>query len=167
MARSRRPVPIHSVVLLLTIILAFFVPWPWNLLVLFGGVLLEIGEVIWGLRLARRWRPKTGREAMIGMRAEVVSPCRPNGTVRVHGELWEATCTAGADVGDSVTIARLEGLNLIVVPAERNRSTPPPGGTIIPSRRCSAATAPVSCVQRHSVHPASRCAASAGRRFGV
>jgi|GraSoiStandDraft_11_1057310.scaffolds.fasta_scaffold476223_1 membrane protein implicated in regulation of membrane protease activity len=106
-------------VLLLTIVLAFFVPWPWNLLVLFGGVLLEIGEVIWGLRLARRWRPKTGREAMIGMRAEVVSPCRPHGTVRVHGELWEATCTAGADVGDPVTITRLEGLNLIVVPAER------------------------------------------------
>ena len=62
----------HSdgMVLLLTIVLAFFVPWPWNLLVLLGGVLLEIGEVIWGLRLARRWRPKTGREAMIGMRAE-------------------------------------------------------------------------------------------------
>ncbi len=52
-------------------------------------------------------------------RRVVVSPCRPNGTVRVHSELWEASCTAGADVGDSVTIARLEGLNLIVVPAER------------------------------------------------
>jgi membrane-bound ClpP family serine protease len=115
------------VVLLLTIVLAFFVPWPWNLLVLFAGVLLEIGEVIWGLRLARRWRPKTGREAMIGMHAEVVSPCRPNGTVRVHGELWEATCVAGADVGDTVTIARLEGLNLIVVPAEGEALEAPAG----------------------------------------
>jgi len=56
---------------------------------------------------------------MIGMRAEVVSPCCPHGTVRVHGELWEATCDAGVDVGDSVTISRLEGLNLIVAPAER------------------------------------------------
>jgi len=117
--RRTDPLGFESVVLLLAIILAFFVPWPWNLLVLFGGVLLEIGEVIWGRRLARRWRPKTGREAMIGMRAEVVTPCRPKGTVRVLGELWEATCEAGADVGDSVTISRLEGLNLIVAPAER------------------------------------------------
>lgn len=112
-------------VLLLTIVLAFFVPWPWNLLVLFGGVLLEIGEVIWGLRLARRWRPKTGREAMIGMRAEVVSPCRPKGNVRVSGELWEATCAAGADVGDTVTIKRIEGLNLIVAPAEEEALAAP------------------------------------------
>jgi len=89
------------VVLILAVILAFFVPWPWNLLVLFGGVLLEVGEVIWGRRLARRWRPKTGREAMIGMRAEVVSPCQPKGNVRVHGELWEASCAAGAAVGPS------------------------------------------------------------------
>jgi membrane protein implicated in regulation of membrane protease activity len=108
------------VVLLLAIVFAFFVPWPWNLLVLFGGVLLEIGEVIWGRRLARRWRPKTGREAMIGMRAEVVSPCRPNGTVRVRSELWEATCAAGADVGEMVTIRRLEGLNLIVAVTEHD-----------------------------------------------
>lgn len=125
--RRGDPLRFEGVVLLLTIILAFFVPWPWNLLVLFGGVLLEIGEVIWGLRLARRWRPKTGREAMIGMRAEVVSPCRPNGTVRVHGELWEATCSAGADTGDPVTIARLEGLNLIVVPAEPEALEAPAG----------------------------------------
>jgi membrane protein implicated in regulation of membrane protease activity len=113
------------VVLLLAIVFAFFVPWPWNLLVLFGGVLLEIGEVIWGRRLARRWRPKTGREAMIGMRAEVVSPCRPNGTIRVLGELWEATCAAGADVGETVTIERLEGLNLIVAPAEHKEPEAP------------------------------------------
>lgn len=105
--------------MLLAVFLAFFVPWPWNLLVLFGGVLLEIGEVIWGRRLARRWRPKTGREAMIGMRAEVVSPCRPKGTVRVSGELWEATCAAGADVGQTVTITRIDGLNLIVEPLQR------------------------------------------------
>ena len=103
-------------VLLLAVIFAFFVPWPWNLLVLFGGVLAEIGEVIWGRRLARRWRPKTGREAMIGMRAEVASTCRPRGTVHVNGELWKASCAAGADPGDSVLIARLDGLTLIVAP---------------------------------------------------
>src|SRR5437588_12386498 len=98
--------------MLLAVTFAFFVPWPWNLLVLFGGVLAEIGEVIWGRRLARRWRPKTGREAMIGMRAEVASPCRPKGTVHVHGELGTASGAAGAEVGDSVPISRNAALTL-------------------------------------------------------
>ncbi len=110
--------PIWSaMVLIVAIILSLFAPWPWNLLVVFGGVLAEVGEVIWGRRLARRWRPKTGAEAMIGMRAEVVAPCRPSGQVRVHGELWEASCTAGADVGDTTIVKRLEGLTLVVEPA--------------------------------------------------
>ncbi len=103
-------------VLLLAIVLALFVPWPWNLLVLFLGVVAEIGEVIWGRRLARRWRPKTGAEAMVGMRAEVVSPLRPTGQVHVNGELWEATSKAGADVGDTVVVRALEGLTLVVEP---------------------------------------------------
>src|SRR5438552_16889963 len=51
------PFPFRGVVLLLTIVLAFFVPWPWNPLVPLGGVLLAIGEVLEGLRLARRGRP--------------------------------------------------------------------------------------------------------------
>jgi membrane-bound serine protease (ClpP class) len=104
------------VTLIIAILLSFLVPWPWKLLVLIGGVLLEIGEVIWGLRLARRWRPRTGAEAMIGMRAEVVEPCRPDGRVRVKGELWDATCASGADVGDPVVVARVDGLRLHVDP---------------------------------------------------
>jgi membrane protein implicated in regulation of membrane protease activity len=100
--------------LLVAIIFAFFVPWPWNILVVLGGVLVEIGEVIWGRRLARRWRPHTGAEAMIGMRAEVVSPCRPTGQVRVNGELWEATCSEDAGVGDETIVRGIDGLTLLV-----------------------------------------------------
>jgi hypothetical protein len=37
----------------------------------------------WGLSLARRWKPKTGAEAMIGEEAQVVAACRPLGDVRV------------------------------------------------------------------------------------
>jgi membrane protein implicated in regulation of membrane protease activity len=84
--------------------------------VLLCGVIAEIGEVVWGRRLARRMRPKTGAEAMIGRRAEVVEPCRPNGHVRVGGELWEATCSAGCDPGDSVRITAVRELTLEVVP---------------------------------------------------
>jgi membrane-bound serine protease (ClpP class) len=106
------------VVLILSIILSFLVSWPWNLLVVLGGVIAEVGEVVWGRRLARRWRPKTGAEAMIGETAEVVAECRPNGQVRVHGELWAATCAAGADVGDTVRITALEKLTLVVAPLD-------------------------------------------------
>ena len=55
----------EAMVLLLAIVLALFVPAPWNFLVVIAGIVGEIGEVIWGRRLARRWRPKTGAEAMI------------------------------------------------------------------------------------------------------
>jgi membrane-bound serine protease (ClpP class) len=103
--------------LLISIVLAFFVPYPWNILVVIGGASIEVLEVIWGRRLAKRWRPQTGAEAMIGERAEVVTACRPTGQVRINGELWEATCVAGADAGEETVVQAIEGLTLIVVPA--------------------------------------------------
>lgn len=103
--------------LTVAIVLALlFFPWPWNLAVILGGLAIETGELAWGLRLARRWRPATGAEAMIGRHAEVVSPCRPDGQVRIQGELWQARCAAGADVGDTVRVDRLDGLTLVVSP---------------------------------------------------
>ena len=101
--------------LTVAIVLAFlFFPWPWNVLVVLGGVAIETGELVWGLRLARRWKPRTGAEAMIGEEAEVVTACRPLGEVRVHGELWQARCEEGVGVGETVRIERLEGLTLVV-----------------------------------------------------
>ena len=103
--------------LLLAIVLAlFFAPWPWNLIVVLAGLGIEVVELTWGLRLARRWRPQTGAEAMIGQVAEVVAPCHPSGQVRVSGGLWAARCEEGAETGESVRIERLEGLTLVVIP---------------------------------------------------
>jgi membrane protein implicated in regulation of membrane protease activity len=104
-------------VLSVAIILFLILPHPADVVVLVLGAVGEVGEIVWGRRLAKRWRPKTGPEAMIGKTAEVVEPCRPVGHVRVHGELWEAHCQAGAAVGDTVTITALEGLVLTVTPA--------------------------------------------------
>jgi membrane protein implicated in regulation of membrane protease activity len=103
-------------VMLIAVVIAFFVPWPANLVVLILGVVGEVGEVIWGRRLARRWRPKTGAETMIGKRAEVVSRLHPNGQVRLDGELWEAKSMADADVGETVIVRALDGLTLVVEP---------------------------------------------------
>ncbi len=112
--------------LTVAIILALFAPWPWNLIAVVCGLGVEVVELVWGLRLARRWRPQTGAEAMIGQLAEVVAPCHPTGQVRVQGELWEARCAEGADVGQSVRIERLDGLTLVVAPTS-DRAKPEPG----------------------------------------
>jgi membrane protein implicated in regulation of membrane protease activity len=91
-----------------------FLNWPWNVLVILGGLAVETAELAWGLSLARRWKPKTGAEAMIGQEAEVVVACRPLGDVRVQGELWRARCEEGAEVGETVRIERIDGLTLSV-----------------------------------------------------
>ena len=112
-------------VLILAIVLsALFIPWPWNLVVVLCAAVAEVGEVIWGRRLARRWRPKTGPETMVGRTAEVVVACRPNGQVRLHGELWAARCAAGANVGEVVRITALEELTFVVEPAQAASVSP-------------------------------------------
>jgi membrane-bound serine protease (ClpP class) len=55
---------------------------------------------------------------MIGRTATVVQACRPDGTVRVHGEIWEAHCSEGADPDETVRITSLDGLRLTVVGTE-------------------------------------------------
>ena len=107
-------------ILLLAILVAVLVPLeePWAALVIVAGCVLEVGEVVvlrrWSRHLDRRLRPVTGAEAMIGTTAEVVSECRPLGQVRVHGELWEARCDAGADAGETVRVDAVDGLALVV-----------------------------------------------------
>ena len=114
--------PCRGMIFVLALLLALFlVPSPWNIVVIFLGAVAEVGEVIWGRRIARRWRPRTGAEAMIGTSAKVVTPLRPNGQVRLNGELWEAVSDEGADPGDIVRVDAVEGLTLVV-----SRSTPRP-----------------------------------------
>jgi len=38
----------------------------------------------------------------------------------VHGELWEARCEAGADVGEAVRVSAVEDLMLVVEPLEES-----------------------------------------------
>jgi membrane protein implicated in regulation of membrane protease activity len=114
------------VILLIAILIVVFVPVsePWGAVVIIVGCLLEIGEVVvlrrWSHHLNRKLKPATGAEAMIGRTAKVVAPCRPDGTVRVQGELWEAHCEAGADARESVKVDAVEGLMLVVSPKRRS-----------------------------------------------
>ena len=86
-----------------------------TLLVIVLLVVLGLGAWLWARRLDRRTKPTTGAEAMIGETGEVVQACRPTGMVQLRGELWEARCEEGADVGETVRVESLDGLTLVVV----------------------------------------------------
>lgn len=108
-------------ILLLGIYLAAFVlDSPWSIVVLVAACVIEPFEIAflrnWSKRIGRRTKATTGAEGMIGKRAEVVQECRPDGTVRVDGELWEAHCEQGASRGTTVRIASVRELTLVVKP---------------------------------------------------
>jgi membrane-bound serine protease (ClpP class) len=97
------------------ILLAIFVlPPAWRIPVVLAGGAIEVGESLFWIWLSKRRRPSVGVETLVRARATVVTPCRPLGQVRVHGELWQARCDEGADPGDEVTVERVDGLTLIV-----------------------------------------------------
>jgi membrane protein implicated in regulation of membrane protease activity len=87
---------------------------PWSYVVVGVAAAIEIGEAWFWWWLSHRRRPAVGVETLVGMTATVVSPCRPLGQVRVQGELWEARCERGADVGEAVEVVAVDGLTLVV-----------------------------------------------------
>jgi len=44
------------------------------------------------------------------------SDCRPEGTVRVVGELWGAVCAEGVSEGEPIVVESVSGLTLRVHP---------------------------------------------------
>jgi membrane-bound serine protease (ClpP class) len=108
------------VTVLVALLLALFVlPHPWGIAAIVGALVVEIGEAWFWIWLSRRRRSVVGAEALVGADAVVVTPCRPDGQVRVAGELWRARCEGGADTGQTVRILRLSGLTLEVEAAPR------------------------------------------------
>jgi membrane-bound serine protease (ClpP class) len=101
--------------LLTAIVLAvFFLPTPWNFVVLVLGLCGEVGEVIFGIWYSRRRRAATGAESMAGRTAKVIEVCHPGGRVTFKGERWQAVCDEGAEIGELVRIKALDGLTLVV-----------------------------------------------------
>lgn len=100
---------------LVAILLALFIlPSPWGLVAILAAVALEVGESWFWIRFTQRRRAVTGAEGLIGADAVVVEACRPDGRVRVQGELWRARCARGAEVGEHVGVVRVDDLTLEV-----------------------------------------------------
>lgn len=64
---------------------------------------------------AQRAKPVTGVEGMIGETGEALAMLEPFGTVRVHGELWNAESVSGSiNKGGKVRVTAIENLKLYV-----------------------------------------------------
>jgi membrane protein implicated in regulation of membrane protease activity len=107
---------IGPVFLLIAVVLLLFVPWPWGLVAFAVGLICFLGEIAFWHRRVRGKPKAVGAQRMIGEKATVVTACRPNGQVRVGGEIWAARCDEGADVDDEVTIVGRKQLVLVVTP---------------------------------------------------
>ena len=104
--------------ILLAIPLLLLLPSPWNVVATLVLLPVWVLELLGWNRSMKHRRRAVGAETLIGRDAVVASPCRPNGQVRLDGELWEARCEAGADAGATVTIAGRERLTLLVEPRD-------------------------------------------------
>ncbi len=82
----------------------FLLPSPWGLIAIIGAAAVDLAEVGFGLWYAKRRRPQTGPEALVGSIAQVVVRCDPLGQVRAEGELWQARCEPTAEPGDDVRV---------------------------------------------------------------
>jgi membrane-bound serine protease (ClpP class) len=90
---------------------------PLGVICLVAGALFEVVEATFWYRYLKRIRVQTGVEGMVGRRAEVIEPCHPRGRVKLDGEIWNAECAAGAEVGETVEVIEVERLTLVVRPA--------------------------------------------------
>ena len=92
----------------------FVVPAPWGIVLIGSAIVAEVAETAFWLRYTKRNPPAVGREALIGRPVEVVAPCQPAGKVRLWSERWNAHCTEGAAVGDTVIVDAVDELTLVV-----------------------------------------------------
>jgi len=107
------------VIFLIGVLLAVFVtPDAWDVPVLIGFGILEITETTFWWRRSRRAAPKVGAETLIGATGIAVTDCRPAGTVRVRGEVWQARCDAGVSAGQPLRVSGRDCLTLLVEPGE-------------------------------------------------
>lgn len=76
-------------------------------------VLFFMVVITFGVKAQRRI-PDYGREALIGKDARVVESLKPQGMVRVEGELWVAFADENHEKGETLTVKEVKGMQLKV-----------------------------------------------------
>jgi membrane-bound serine protease (ClpP class) len=98
-----------------TLIAIYFLDGVWKWALIAAVALLELAEI--GLWL--KWRKvtsSTGAEGMVGMSGVALSDCKPDGQVKVKGQIWKARCDQGVAAGEGVSVLAVDGLRLDVAP---------------------------------------------------
>ena len=107
---------IGSVMLLDNEVPGFGIAWQMIAGMGLAGSLVLLGIVTFAVR-ARRRPVVSGREGLLGERAEAVEAFDHRGLVRVQGVLWNAVTPVPVQAGQPLRIVRVEGLTLQVEPA--------------------------------------------------
>jgi membrane-bound serine protease (ClpP class) len=98
----------------------------WALVAIGAYVALKL----WILR-AQFWQPTTGVEGMRGRVATALTDLSPRGQVDFDGELWSAQSSQRVAAGERVRIDSVDGLTLLVHPANFVRSADGPRGSLL------------------------------------
>ena len=80
------------------------------------AAVVEVGEYFFWRRFLRRYRIRTGVEALIGEPVQVVEACDPVGRVRLRGELWNARSELPLEAGATARVAGVDGLTIELTP---------------------------------------------------
>jgi membrane protein implicated in regulation of membrane protease activity len=88
-----------------------------GLAVIVIAAFVEVGEYLFWRRFLRRYRIRTGVEALVGEPVKVVEACDPVGRVRLRGELWNAHSERSLAVGETARVAGVDGLTIELAPA--------------------------------------------------
>jgi membrane-bound serine protease (ClpP class) len=94
-------------------------PW-WGIVLVMGAFLAYSIYTYSKGRAAMRRNPVVAPETVIGCRGRVATSIDPRGYVRIKGELWKAQSQYRLEVNDEVVVVAVEGIQLIVTPADRN-----------------------------------------------
>jgi membrane-bound serine protease (ClpP class) len=114
---------IGSIMLIRTSSVLEFVELSWS--VIFASVMITtfFFVVILGLGIkAQRRKPTTGMEGLNGETGEVIETLKPEGAVRIHGEIWNAESLSGTiQKGKHVRVVKINGLTLFVEPSTTSK----------------------------------------------
>ncbi|CAN5727829.1 hypothetical protein BH18ACT15_BH18ACT15_03810 [soil metagenome] len=100
-----------------------FLEWPWRGIVLIPLAALELAEWFLFFKL-RKVRSISGAESMIGERGVALTHCRPDGQVKVKGQIWKARCPGGVSADSEVVVEGVDGIGLAVAPIDEAAKRP-------------------------------------------
>jgi membrane-bound ClpP family serine protease len=105
-----------------------FLPSPWGLIAVIVAAVIDVietaGFVWWSKRRRRLTRVAVGVDDLVGRSAVAVTTLAPEGQVRIQGEVWAARSATRIDRDASVVVRSVDGLVLVVKPADGNEAAP-------------------------------------------